>query len=232
VAPVVAAPAELGLPALGLERAGVGPEPEIAASDGRRLARLRRADRPAAVAVGAVDPAVEAELESIDPVLLVPLDEAREEDLAAVGLAVAVAVLGVEDVGGAGDDDAIPPGNHAGRESQPVEEDGHPVIAAVAVGVLQDADQASRLPLTVDPEGIIAHLHDPEPAVGAPVERDRVPHQRLRGGQLHRETVPDPDRAERMLGRPEGGETGHIGLGGESRRAVARHQRDDKDDGQ
>ena len=99
VAPVVAVPAELGLPALRLERAGVGPEPEIAAPDGGRLPRLPREDRPAAVAVGAVDPAVEAELESVDPVLLVPLDEAREEDLAVVGLAVAVAVLGVEDVG-------------------------------------------------------------------------------------------------------------------------------------
>ena len=36
-----------------------------------------RADRAAAVAVGAVDPAVEAQVEPVEPVLLVPLDEAR-----------------------------------------------------------------------------------------------------------------------------------------------------------
>ena len=108
VAPVVAVPAELGLPALRLERAGVGPEPEIAAPDGgRSRPSSREQDRPAAVAVGAVDPAVEAELEPVDPVLLVPLDEAREEDLAVVGLAVAVAVLGVEDVGAQATIDAI-----------------------------------------------------------------------------------------------------------------------------
>ena len=36
VAPVVAVPAVLGLAALGLELAGVGPEPEVAAADRRR----------------------------------------------------------------------------------------------------------------------------------------------------------------------------------------------------
>ncbi len=88
----------------------------------RRLAGLERADRAAAVAVGAVDPAVEAQLEAVEPVLLVALDEAGEEDLAMVGLAVAVAVLGVEDVRGARDQDALAPGHDAGREAESVEE--------------------------------------------------------------------------------------------------------------
>ena len=79
---------------------------------------------------------------------------------------------------------ALPPGHHAGREAEAVEEDGRLVVAAVAVGVLQDADLAAGLALAVDPEGIVAHLDDPEPAVGAPVERDRVLHQRLGGDQL------------------------------------------------
>ncbi len=82
-----------------------------------RLARLERTDRAAAVAVGPVDPAVEAELEAVDPVLLVALGEPGEEDLAMVGLAVAVAVLGVEDVGRAGDEHAVAPGHDAGRET-------------------------------------------------------------------------------------------------------------------
>ena len=143
------------------------------------LARLERADLAAAVAVGAVDPAVEAELEAVDPVLLVPLAEAREEDLAVVGLAVAVAVLGVEDVGRAGDEHAVAPGHDAGRERQAVEEVGRLVVPAVAVGVFEDPDDAPRLPLAVDAERVVAHLDDPELAVGAPVEGDRVLDQRL-----------------------------------------------------
>ena len=98
---------------------------------------LERADRAAAVAVGAVDPAVEAQVEPVEPVLLVPLDEPREEDLAMVGLAVAVAVLGIEDLGCAGDEEPVPPGEQAGREAEAVEEGGGLVVAAVAVGVFE-----------------------------------------------------------------------------------------------
>ena len=56
-------------------------------------------------------------------------------------------------------------------------------------------------PLPSLPSGIVAHLDDPEPAVGAPVEGDRVGHQRLARDQLDREAGPDPDRPERFLGR-------------------------------
>ena len=96
--PVVAMTAILGLAALGFELAGVGPEPEIVAADRRRRSRLERADPPAAVAVGAIDPAVQPQLEPVEPMLLVSLGKAREENLAAVGLAVAVGILGVKDI--------------------------------------------------------------------------------------------------------------------------------------
>ena len=104
-----------------------------------------------------------------------------------VGLAVAVAVLGIEDLGGAGDEQPVPPGEQAGREAEAVEEGGGLVVAAVAIGVLERADDAARLALAVAAEGIVAHLDDPEPAVGAPVEGDRVGHQRLAGDELDRE---------------------------------------------
>ena len=194
-------PAVLGLAALGLELARVGLEPEVAALDVHRLARLERADRAAAVAVGPVDPAVEAELEAVEPVLLVALGEPGEEDLAMVGLAVAVAILGVEDVGRRGDEHAVPPGHEAGGKRQAVEERRRLVVAAVAVRVLEEPDHAAGLALAVDAQGIVAHLDDPELAVGAPVQRDRVLDQGLAGGQLDLEPRRDADRVERGLGR-------------------------------
>src|SRR5262249_49780444 len=110
VAPIVAGPAVLRLAALGFEGSVVGPGAEVAALDVAGLARLDGFDLAAAVAVGAVDPAVEAVLEAVDEVLRVPLSEAGEQDLAMVGLAVAVAVLGIDNVRGRGDEHALLPG--------------------------------------------------------------------------------------------------------------------------
>ena len=158
------------------------------------LPRLERADRAAAVAVGAVDPAVQAELEAVEPVLLVALDEAGEEHLAMVGLAVAVAVLGIEDVRGARDQHAFRQGITPVGKPEAVEERRLLVVAAVAVRVFEEPDDAAGLPLAVDAQRIVAHLDDPELAVGPPVEGDRVLDQRLGGDQLDREAGRDPDR--------------------------------------
>ena len=98
-----------------------------------------------------------------------------------VGLAVAVAVLGIEDIRGAGDQDAVAPGHHAGREAEAVEEGRLLVVAAVAVGVFQEPDDAAGLALAVDAQRVVAHLDDPELAVGPPLEGDRVLDQRLGG---------------------------------------------------
>ena len=135
--------------------------------------------RPAAVAVGAVDPAVEAELEAVEPVLLVALAEAGEQHLAMVGLAVAVAVLGIEDV-------------RAQATSTPLRQGMSPAGSRGRRGTSSTCRTGRRrrcprgyrttpagFPLPSAPSGIIPHLDDPEPAVGAPVEGDRVLHQRL-----------------------------------------------------
>ena len=174
VAPVVAVPAELSLAALRFEFASVGPESEVSAVDRDRLAGLGGTDHASAVAVGSVDPAIEAELEPIEPVLLVPWPESCEEHVATVGLAIAVGVLGIEDVRRAGDDDPFPPRNQAGGEAEAVEERGRFVVATVAVGVFQDPDNPAELPFVVDSERVVTHLDDPELAVGAPVEGDRI----------------------------------------------------------
>src|SRR5262249_35969619 len=133
VAPVVAAAAVLTLPGDGLELAGVGLEAEVAAADvhaphplplspwgrgepGRRGAResLHALDDAAGVAVGAVDPVVEAPRQTVDAMLLIAFDEAGEEDDLLVGFAVAVGVFGVENVRGAGNEHALAPRKDAG----------------------------------------------------------------------------------------------------------------------
>ena len=133
--------------------------------------------------------------------LLVAFGEAGVEDFAAVGLAVAVGVLGVEDIRGAGDEYAVTPGHHAGGERQVVEEDGRFVVLAVALGGLQALDPAAGLAFAVHAERIVAHLDDPELAIRSPGEGDGVFDKRLRGDQLDGETRPHLDRAKRRLRR-------------------------------
>src|SRR5207248_11629480 len=79
VSPVVAAAAELRLARDRLELAGVGLEAEVAAADVHDLAGLDRLDHAARVAVGAVEPVVEAPDQAVDAVLLIAFLEAGEE---------------------------------------------------------------------------------------------------------------------------------------------------------
>src|ERR1700722_17321669 len=104
VAPVIAAAAELRLAGDGLEFAGVGLEAEITAADiddalqdfaWDKLRRLAGLDLPAGIAVGAVDPVVDAPGKAVDAMLLIAFLEAGEEDFL-FDFAV-LAELGVEE---------------------------------------------------------------------------------------------------------------------------------------
>ena len=70
---------------------------------------------------------------------------AGEEDLADVGLVVAVGVLEEQRVGRLVDDHAAVGEGEAGRDAQLVGEDGELVGLAVAVGVLADLDPVVAL---------------------------------------------------------------------------------------
>src|SRR5262249_26044824 len=132
VAPVVATAAVLRLSRHGVEVAVIGANAQVAAGDVDGLAGLRRLDASAAIAVGDVDPVVEAPRQRVDAVLLVALDKAAVEDNLPVGLAVAVGVLGVENLGGAGHDDALAPRHNAGWKADLVEENSRFIVLAVA----------------------------------------------------------------------------------------------------
>jgi hypothetical protein len=217
VSPVVALSAELRLATLGVDLARIGANPQIAAVDVDLRSRTcasgwcavfhsrserttqggDRLDHPAAVAVADVQPVIQAPPQAVDAVLLVPFAEALIQGLAHVGLAVAGRVLGIEDLRRGGDEDPLAPDLHAGGERNLVEEDFRLVVLAVAVGIGQRLHPAAGLakfvPFLVpgDAARVIAHLHDPQPAVRPPVKRHRIDDQRLGSDQLDLEPRPD-----------------------------------------
>ena len=91
-------------------------------------------------AVPAVEPAVGAPGQRIGQLVGIVAAEAGHDDLAGVGLAVAVAILEEEDVGRVGHPDAAVADGDSGGDVQAVGEDGEPVGLAVAVGILEDLD--------------------------------------------------------------------------------------------
>jgi hypothetical protein len=142
------------MPGLGLDLAGVRPDADVAAGHLHLLAGLERPHRPlAAVAVGQVDPVVQAERRRVHAELRVALGEPGVEHLVDLGPAVAVGVLQVEHVRGGGDDQAVPPRQHAGREVQVLGEQDRPVVLPVAVRVLQEPHRPAAFILPSAPYG-------------------------------------------------------------------------------
>ena len=129
-----------------------------------------------------------------------PSHEAVIQDFALVGPAVAVGVLGVENVGRTGDQNAVAPRSDAGGKAEVVEKHGRAVVAAVAVGIFQAADRAAVLAFAVDAARIVAHLDDPQLAVGSPSHGDRIDHQRLGRHQLDLKARPSVRHRQRQLG--------------------------------
>src|SRR5262249_48480120 len=157
VTPVVGTATVLRLSRHGVEVAAVGPDAQVAARDVHGLARLCRADAAAAIAVGHVDPVVEAPGQCVDTVLLVALDETGIEDDLLIGLAVAIGVLRVENLRGSGHEDALTPRHDTGRKADVIEKDRRLVVFAVAPGALQELDAPAGLALAIDAERIVAH---------------------------------------------------------------------------
>ena len=139
VIPVVQGHGELGPARNGLEGPVVGPDAKVAADHlDRRDSGRRVPGSDLAIAIGAVDPVVEAITQAVEPVLGIALAEPGQDDGADVGAAVSVGISEVEDVGRGRDQDASPPGHHAGREREAVGEDRAPLEMAVTVPILQE----------------------------------------------------------------------------------------------
>ena len=64
---------------------------------------------------------------------------------------------------------------------------------AIASLVFEQADHAAMLSLAIQAQRIVAHLDNPELAVGPPVKGDRVLDERLGGGEFDPEACLDLD---------------------------------------
>ena len=83
---------------------------------------VQSANLAAAVAIGAIEPVIEAILEAIGAMLLIAFNEAREKRFTNVRFAVAIGVLGVKNFGRSADDDSFSPRNDSIRKIQAIEE--------------------------------------------------------------------------------------------------------------
>ena len=146
---------------------------------------LDRRDDPAVVAVGPVDPVVQAPPQCIDLMLRIRHDKTVVEHFLSIGSSVPVGIFRVQDIGRTRDQHATLPGHDPGREIQSLQKHGRPVIPAVPVGVLQKPNASLGLGRRVTPLGIVPHFDDPQPSVRPPVNRDRIAHQRLAADQFH-----------------------------------------------
>ena len=150
VVPVVAVAAELRRPVCGSD-VRVGPDAKIPAA-GPHLARSCELDLAAAVAVGAVKPVVQAPDQAVDAMLLIAFLEAAVQDLALVGPAVAVGVLGVKNFRRTRDEHALAQGAHR-SENRDRQETRATCRSAVAVDVLETRTVPPGLPLPSRPSG-------------------------------------------------------------------------------
>src|SRR5690606_28035543 len=106
-------------------------------------------------------------------------------------LAVAVRILGVEDLRDGDDDGALSPRLRRRRKAQAIEKDARAVVAIVAVIIGEHdhptAGLAALLEAAADAGRIIVHLDDPEPPLLVPIERDRIADEGLGRRELDTE---------------------------------------------
>ena len=163
------------------------------------LAGFDRHGVAARVAVGCTA-SCQSVKQAVDLVLRIALLEAGVEHHLLVRHAGAGGVFGVEDLGSGDDEGPLVPGQHGCREMQTVEENGHLVEFTGPLGIFEDLDPPTGLALVVQTERIVAHLNDPEPAVGPEAEAGRAGDKWLSGHQLDLEARPHFNRRHRRLG--------------------------------
>src|SRR5438876_6470811 len=122
IAPIVAMAAILRSARLRFEGAVGRTKAEVAPTDINPLAS--RLNPPTAVAIGAVEPIVQAIIKTVEPMLLVAFAEAGEERFAIIGFAIAIRIFGEKNLGRGADDDSPAPRHDSGRKVQAIQKHG------------------------------------------------------------------------------------------------------------
>ncbi len=105
MSPVVTISAVLRRAGQRFNSAGIWLESKIATADVDFLASERRLDLALCTiatmmaSAGAVDPVIQADAQAIDTQLLVPFKKPRKECSLEIGLAIAIGIFGVDDIG-------------------------------------------------------------------------------------------------------------------------------------
>ena len=169
---------------------------------GTRGTRLSdEANFSAEQSVRAVNPIVEAERQTVYSRLVIVRREAGEKFLHHVGPPVAIRVFGVKNVRRGANENAFAPRKDAGWKWKIIEEQRGVVVAAITVPVFEKLHGPSRLPLSVDAHWIVAHFHDPQFPIRAPIDGDRVNDERFSRDEIDRELRRDSHRIQRCLRR-------------------------------
>ena len=125
--------------------------------------------------------------------------KAAQQHLPEVCLSVAVRVFRVEDIRCAADQHAVAPGCDSRWKRHILQEDGRPVVASVAVGVLEKTDDAPGPAGSRNAFGIVPHLSHPQLAVRPEIDGDRIDHQRFGRRHFHSESFADIHGRNRFL---------------------------------
>ena len=206
--------------AIGLEAVGV---PRLHREDDLSLP-LELDLRIVAEAVAGIDPAIGSEPERVLIAVGVDKVERAVEDLARVGLAVAVGVGELPDVGDRPDDRLVtkPEGEDADRDLEIVGEPDRLPGPAIRAEVGEDGEAVAVRGPFLRRERILDRMGHPQPAARVEGEIHRLLDLRLGGDKLDCESLREAELLP-LLGRGEG-------LGGGHRRARGSGQREEGGD--
>ena len=101
-------------------------------------------------------------------------------------------------IGRGGDENALPPDGDAHRLGNLIEKHGRRFERAVAIAIFEHADAAVGRAVFAVLAAVVAHLGDPQFAVGAEIDRHGVLHHRFRGDKLDAQAIADFDRRQRF----------------------------------
>ena len=179
VSPVVAVAAVLGDSRSGFKLTGVRPDAQIESTEIESFTGLDGSNRPAAVPVGDVEPAIESPDQSIPSMLLVSPAKSFVKKHPEIRFAIASGVAQEPDVGRCDREDTIAPGKHGVGGLETVREESALVVAPISVGIGKSDNSAPGLALVIEAHWIISHLGHPQTTVRAPRHVDRIHDERF-----------------------------------------------------